>query len=62
MTAAIDSCGSAYDTELGVYTLLGGELVLLTSNDDTPFCPVGALQSRIVFTFQAGVQYYIVLV
>ena len=46
-----------------MYTLSpSGDLVLEISNDDNgAFCG-GGLQSRVVFTFEAGVQYFVVVV
>ena len=62
LPVSIDTCGSSFDTEIGVYILVDGNLVLQTSNDDNSFCPVGTLQSRVIFTFDAGVEYFIVVV
>ena len=63
MAVSIDTCGSAFDTELGVYTLASGNLQLQANNDDdSSFCPSGTQQSRLIFTFQAGVQYFVVVV
>ena len=61
IAVSIDTCGSDYDTEIGVYTLANCNLVLQVSNDDSTFCPVGTLQSRVLFTFDAGVEYFIVV-
>ena len=59
---SIDTCGSTYDTEIGVYTLSpSGDLQLQASNDDNGFCPGANTQSRVIFTFEAGVQYFIVV-
>ena len=59
---SIDTCGSSFDTELGVYILASGNLVLQANNDDSSFCPGGFSQSRVVFTFEASVEYFIVVV
>ena len=59
---SIDTCGSDYDTEIGVYTLENGVLVLQITNDDSGFCTEGTLQSRVIFTFETGVEYFIVVV
>ena len=58
---SIDTCGSDYDTVIGVYTLVNGNLQLQALSDDTSFCPVGTLQSRVIFTFAEGVTYFIVV-
>ena len=39
----------------------GGGLVLFGANDNG-FCPGASFQSRLVFTFKAGVEYFIVVV
>ena len=59
---SIDTCGSSYDTEIGVYTLESGSLVLQEENDDSTFCSAGVTQSRVIFIFEAGVEYFIVVV
>ena len=58
---SIDTCGSNYDTEVGVFILVNGNLQLQISNDDTSFCFGGGTQSRVIFTFEAGVEYFIVV-
>ena len=58
---SIDTCGSSYDTEIGVYILVDGDLELLANNDDSSFCTGGTLQSRVIFSFEAGVTYFIVV-
>ena len=58
---SIDTCGSDFDTEIGVYIELpNGGLLLQANNDDSSFCT--GPQSRVVFTFEAGVQYFVVVV
>ena len=60
---SIDTCGSDFDTEIGVYTLsVEGDLDVLANNDDSPFCIGSDTQSRVVFSFEAGVQYFVVVV
>ena len=60
---SIDTCGSSYDTEIGVYTQSSsGSLVLEANNDDNSFCTGGTLQSRVIFVLEAGVEYFIVVV
>ena len=45
-----------------MYTMSpGGGLVLFGANDNG-FCPGASFQSRLVFTFKAGVEYFIVVV
>ena len=58
---SIDTCGSDYDTEIGVYTLVNGNLQLQANNDDSSFCLGGTTQSRVIFTFEEGVDYFIVV-
>ena len=63
VTASVDTCLSSYDTEIGIYTLSpSGGLMLEVSNDDSSFCPGEITRSRIEFTFEAGVQYFVVVV
>ena len=46
-----------------MYTLSPtGDLVLEANNDDSTFCPGEFTRSRIEFTFEAGVQYFVVVV
>ena len=59
---SIDTCGSSFDTELGVYTLESGSLELQENNDNSFFCPAGFFQSQLIFVLEAGVEYFIVVV
>ncbi len=59
----MDTCGSEFDTELGIFTLssTSGTLIILDNNDDSSFCSGEITQSQITFTFEAGVEYFIVV-
>ena len=62
VAVSIDTCGSNYDTEIGVYTQSpNGNLQLQANNDDSSFCFGGTTQSRVIFTFAEGVTYFIVV-
>jgi hypothetical protein len=52
----LDTFGSDYDTTLSAWTGDRGSLDLVACNDDT-----GSLQSRIVFTAEAGVTYHLMV-
>lgn len=59
-TVCIDTCGSSFDTILGIYEDAGTAAgVLLASNDDFSTC---GDQSMIEFVFQAGTSYLVVVV
>jgi hypothetical protein len=53
---AVDTFGSNYDTTLSAWTGSRGSLTRVACNDD-----YGGLQSRIRFTAQAGVTYYLMV-
>lgn len=53
-TYAVHTFGSNFDTVLGLFTGTCGRLVEIGCNDDT-----GGLQSRIIWTAEANVTYYI---
>ena len=54
----VETCGSDFDTLLGVYTGTPvGSLTAVASNDDA--CGSGLTQSRVVFTATAGQTYRI---
>ena len=56
----IDTCGSSFDTILGVYEDAGITAgALLASNDDSSKC---GQQSMVEFVFQAGTSYFVVVV
>ncbi len=59
--ATFDTLGSSFDTVLAAYSGTSlGNLVQLASDDDI-FSPFFALQSRIVFSANAGTDYYIAI-
>lgn len=63
ITLSIDTCGSDFNTELGVYTLSAeGDLELEALDSNSGLCPGPSIQSSVVFTFEAGVEYFIVVV
>ncbi len=52
---AIDTCGSDFDTLLGVYSGSAvGSLTPVASNDDSDACGVDSVQSRVTFAAAAG--------
>jgi hypothetical protein len=53
---AVDTFGSDYDTVLSAWTGPRGALTQVACNDDS-----GGLQSRIAFTAEAGVTYYLLV-
>jgi len=56
-TVTITTCGSGFDTVLGVFNACGG--TQLSCNDDSSSCGAGSVQSRVALTMTAGVTYWI---
>ena len=56
----INTCGSSFDTLLGVYTGISvSALALVTDNNDNAACGVGSLQSQVQFNAVSGSNYQI---
>ena len=57
----VDTCGSAFDTKLGVFSGSCAGLVCVGGNDDNSVCNGGSfsVQSSVTFASQAGTIYYI---
>lgn len=58
---SIDTCGSEFDTRIGVYDSTVG-LALLASNDDSSFCPGDPTLSQLTIKLLAGKEYLILVV
>lgn len=60
-TLAISTCGSGYDTTLGLYTGACGSLVEIACNDDAgaALCPSASLNSMLTAAVTAGQPHYI---
>ncbi|MBL7729635.1 MAG: proprotein convertase P-domain-containing protein [Chitinophagaceae bacterium] len=60
-TTTINTCGSGYDTKLGVFSGSCGALTCVTGNDDNAACGAGSLQSQVQFTANVGTTYYVLV-
>jgi IS1 family transposase len=55
--AAVDLCGSDYDTRLAIWNACNGTQI--DCNDDSDYCGSGSLQSYLAIEVVAGVTYYL---
>jgi hypothetical protein len=59
-TATVSTCGSSFDTKLGVYTgCPTGSNQVIACNDDSAACGANSLQSSLTFTAVSGTTYFL---